>query len=83
MPNGWLECAAVGDPIATPGFGAGFLPMKVPLSEEFRCVFLYVPVRVCACLCLSVWLPLCVIVCVCVCVCVCDCLCRCLSGVCA
>eukprot|EP00277_Geminigera_cryophila_P003722 CAMPEP_0179421376 /NCGR_PEP_ID=MMETSP0799-20121207/9739_1 /TAXON_ID=46947 /ORGANISM="Geminigera cryophila, Strain CCMP2564" /LENGTH=627 /DNA_ID=CAMNT_0021195191 /DNA_START=288 /DNA_END=2169 /DNA_ORIENTATION=+ len=35
IPNGWLECAAVGDPIATPGMGAGFLPMKVPLSEDF------------------------------------------------
>ena len=35
VPSGWMECAAVGDPVQTPGFGAGFLPMKVPLSEEF------------------------------------------------
>jgi len=35
LPHGWLECAAVGDPIAAPNVGAGFLPMKVPLSEEF------------------------------------------------
>jgi protein-tyrosine phosphatase len=35
VPSGWMECAAVGDPVQTRGFGAGFLPMKVPLSEEF------------------------------------------------
>ena len=35
LPSGWLDCAAVGDAIATPGFGAGFLPMKVPLSEDY------------------------------------------------
>jgi hypothetical protein len=35
IPSGWLDCASVGDPIPTPGHGAGFLPMKVPLSDDF------------------------------------------------